>query len=59
MEKEMKNNKKRKMNADTKRKIINGSFFTLSDVPEFKKMRGEMKRDAARKAGRAGKADNA
>ena len=61
MEKEMKNDsKKRKMSARTKRKIINGSFFTISDVPGFKKIRGEMKRDAAREATRESrKADNA
>lgn len=61
MEKEMKNNsKKKKMSAEAKRKLVNKSFFTISDVPGFKIMKGEMKRDAARKAAReARKANNA
>lgn len=58
MKKEMKNNVSKKT-AEDKRRIINKSFFTISDVPAFKKIRGEMKRDAARKAARSRKADNA
>lgn len=46
----------KKMSKERKREIANRSFFTMSDVPGFKQIKGNMKRDAYRKQNRAAKA---